>query len=589
MPTLDFPSKDTVYGHHLTVPYHPIEVVKSKSVGNGDLDNNLIINADNLYALKALLPRYGGKVNCIYIDPPYNTGNGEWVYNDNVDSPKMREWLKNQNPVDGEDQERHDKWCCMMWPRLQLLKELLADDGVIFISIDDNEQANLKLIMDEIFGEDNFIACVPVISNLKGNNDKYGFSATHEYFLVFTKDKNNSRFYEFDVDEEDVLSDWEEDEYGFYKEGARLKFTGANASRKKQPELFFPIYVSKDYVRISIERKNPEDIEIIPITEGEEMSWRWSKKRIDAEPHNLMVHRGKHGELAIIKKQRPKIGDLPTKKPKSHFYKPEYSSGNGTREMKQIFGDGRIFPYPKSTALIKDILKVGCPPNGIVLDSFAGSGTTAQAVLELNKEDGGNRKFILVQMDEEKKENGKWVIKRIADKITAERVKRVIKGIPNAKDENLKRGLGGEFTFCTLGEELSEDGILIGEKIPSFATLAKHLFYSATGTSLPSGNHKNGFEWFIGERDNRHFYLIYKPDKKFLAATESALNQDLVERIIKHKTPQKRAIVYSTSKFIKQKELSGADITWCQLPFCLYGSPIPRVSKTPIEKEVAKK
>lgn len=570
MPTLDFPSKDTVYGHHLTVPYHPIEVVKSKSVGNGDLDNNLIINADNLYALKALLPRYGGKVNCIYIDPPYNTGNGEWVYNDNVDSPKMREWLKNQNPVDGEDQERHDKWCCMMWPRLQLLKELLADDGVIFISIDDNEQANLKLIMDEIFGEENFVANITWRKKAGGGQDSEYLAREHDYILCYRKSSQFSMIFRTT---KILESDFRQTKNRRKCKFVKLEKWGSNALRSDRRTMFYPI-------------KDPDGKDFYPTApNGEEGNWRKCPTNLDDDHIHWKKKEGRWVPSEVI--YFDEAGEEKIVKERTIFYDISTTT-QATKEQKNIFGK-KVFDNSKPVDLINRLLNLGAKKNAIVLDSFAGSGTTAQAVLELNKEDGGNRKFILVQMNEEKKENGKWVTERIADEITAERVRRIIKGIPNAKDENLKRGLGGEFTFCTLGEELSEDGILIGEKIPSFATLAKHLFYSATGTSLPSGNHKNGFEWFIGERDNRHFYLIYKPDKKFLAATESALNQDLVERIIKHKTPQKRAIVYSTSKFIKQKELSGADITWCQLPFCLYGSPIPRVSKTPIEKEVAKK
>ncbi len=151
--------------------------------GKSSLDDNLIIHGDNLAALKALLPRYAGRINCIYIDPPYNTGNEKWLYNNNVNSPMMKEWLKGKSPVDGEDLERHDKWLCMMWPRLQLLRELLSDDGVIFISIDDNEQHRLRMVMDEIFGEENFVACLPTVMNLKGNNCTLGDEISIEKML----------------------------------------------------------------------------------------------------------------------------------------------------------------------------------------------------------------------------------------------------------------------------------------------------------------------------------------------------------------------------------------------------------------------
>ena len=160
MPTLDFKGKQHIYAHHLTVPYRPLVPDADRSLDPAGADDNLIIQGDNLHALKALLPRYAGRVKCIYIDPPYNTGNEGWVYNDRVNSPLMKQWLKENGPVDSEDLERHDKWLCMMCPRLHLLKELLSDDGAIFVSIDDNEQHHLRMLMDEIFGEENFLATV---------------------------------------------------------------------------------------------------------------------------------------------------------------------------------------------------------------------------------------------------------------------------------------------------------------------------------------------------------------------------------------------------------------------------------------------
>ncbi len=163
MPSLEFKGKQFVYAHHLSVPFRQLDVVADKSLPKDgaarSMDDNLIIHGDNLHALKALLPQYAGKVKCIYIDPPYNTGNEGWCYNDKVNSPLMQEWLKDSaNPVDKEDLERHDKWLCMMWPRLQLLRELLSDDGVIFVSIDDNEVHNLRAMLDEVFGCSNFIS-----------------------------------------------------------------------------------------------------------------------------------------------------------------------------------------------------------------------------------------------------------------------------------------------------------------------------------------------------------------------------------------------------------------------------------------------
>ena len=187
MPTLEFKGKQHIYAHHLTVPYRPLEPDPTRSLNPAGVDDNLIIHGDNLHALKALLPRYAGRVKCIYIDPPYNTGNEGWTYNDNVNSPLMREWLKENSSVDGEDLERHDKWLCMMWPRLHLLKELLSEDGVIFISIDDNEQHHLRMLMDEIFGEENFITPIVWKKRAGAPNDR-SIGATHEFVLLYGND-----------------------------------------------------------------------------------------------------------------------------------------------------------------------------------------------------------------------------------------------------------------------------------------------------------------------------------------------------------------------------------------------------------------
>ena len=197
MPTLDFKGKQLVYSHHLSVPARTLEPNAKKSLplkGNKpSLDDNLIIHGDNLHALKALMPRYAGRVKCIYIDPPYNTGNEGWIYNDNVNSPMMQEWLKDKSPVDGEDLERHDKWLCMMWPRLHLLRELLAEDGVIFISIDDNEQHRLRMVMDEIFGEDNFAANIVWQKKYAPANDAMYFSDNHDFVLCYAKNRSNGK------------------------------------------------------------------------------------------------------------------------------------------------------------------------------------------------------------------------------------------------------------------------------------------------------------------------------------------------------------------------------------------------------------
>ena len=302
--------------------------------------------------------------------------------------------------------------------------------------------------------------------------------------------------------------------------------------------------------------KNKNYKKLFPITDGEEMSWRWRKEKVSAESHNIIVERTKSG-INLFKKQRPSLGDLPTKKPKSLFYKPEYSSGNGTAVLKQIFGNREIFNNPKPIQLLKDLIGLTTKQNDIILDSFAGSGTTAHAVLALNKEDGDNRKFILVECED------------YADTITAERVRRVINGVENATNENLQNGLGGSFTYCTLGEPIDEEDMLTGENLPTYEDLAHYIAYTATGSSLTVIEKQQ--DYCFGETRNIRFYLIYEPTLEFLESSKSALNGERAEQIAKAcKETGKKAYVYAPQKFISQKELTSMEITFCQLPYNIY-------------------
>ena len=428
MPTLNWIGKEAVINHHDEVPIHTLTHDRDRSFGteNEPLGTgNLLIEGDNLIALNALLPYYAGKVKCIIIDPPYNTGNENWIYNDNVNNPTIQKWLRKTVGALASDLSRHDKWLCMMYPRLCLLHQFLRDDGVIFISIDDNELHHLYSLMNEVFGEPNLIACLPTVMNLKGNNDEFGFAGTHEYTLCWAKNKEYAQIGEFELDEEEILDSWLEDDYGYYKKGAGLKATGQNAPRAKRPNLYYPIFVgSQDELAVieSSETRNYE--KILPITDDEEMSWRWGRQKVAAESHNLIIERADSG-ISLFKKQRPTLGDLPTRKPKSLLYKPEYSSGNGTTVLKQIFGR-KVFNNPKPVQLLKDFVSLSTKQDDIILDSFAGSGTTAHAVLEQNREDKGNRRFILVEVDP-----------KIAREITSIRLQRIIDGYTFERNSNV--------------------------------------------------------------------------------------------------------------------------------------------------------
>lgn len=369
-----------------------------------DTTQNVFIEGDNLEVLKILQKHYHGKIKMIYIDPPYNTGK-DFVYPDNFKEglETYLEWTKQVNEegkkvsTNPESEGRyHSNWLSMMYPRLKLARNLLSADGIIFMSIDDNEQDNLKKLCNELFGEGNFVAELPTIMNLKGNNDQFGFAGTHEYTLVYARNIDALQLDQFPIDDEG-LEAWETDELGQFKRGANLKATGTNAPRAKRPNLFFPIYVSKD-LEVSLTKVDGWT-ELLPITDGDEMSWRWSRDKFLSDLFDVIVVPS-GGSYALYKKQRPMLGDLPTAKPKSTFYKPEYSSGNGTAAVKQLFGGKKVFDNPKPLSLLQDFMQIGAGRDGIVLDLFAGSASIAHAVMALNRTDGGRRRSISIQLPE---------------------------------------------------------------------------------------------------------------------------------------------------------------------------------------------
>ena len=555
MPTLDFKGKSLVYAHHLTVPFRPLEPDAAKSLpppkpgaipsksgpksapksGKPSLDDNLIIHGDNLHALKALMPRYAGRVNCIYIDPPYNTGNEKWVYNDNVNSPMMKEWLKGKSPVDGEDLERHDKWLCMMWPRLQLLRELLAEDGAIFISIDDNEVHHLRMVMDEVFGEENFVGNIGWESKTKSQNTKDSFNKLQpklEHILCYSK-RTQMRFRLIQIDEKEYPEKDKDGEFRY----ALIEQMSALGIR------------SRDSMVFPIAGINPQP----------NKQWKIGKQMVQTfeERGDLVKMKG-----ALYLKMRPDDERTEITDPFWAFFSKEKGTAERAKtELSNILeSPSHGFETVKPASIIKQLLFHATNHESIVLDSFAGSGTTAHAVLALNKEDNGNRKFILVECED------------YANKITAERTRRVIKGVKKAKDENLKTELGGSFTYCTLGKEISIENMLKGKNLPDYETLARYVAYTATGQAPDKMNPKTkrGKDGFFHETTDRMFYLIYEPKLAFLRSNESALNSDRAERITKQaKEKKKTAVVFATHKFIGQKELSAMGIVFCGLPYGL--------------------
>ena len=502
------------------------------------------------------MPRYAGRVKCIYIDPPYNTGKEDWVYNDSVNSPQMQEWLEQVAPVDGEDLERHDKWLCMMWPRLHLLRELLSDEGVIFVSIDDNEQHHLRMMMDEIFGADNFITCIAVVSNLAGSSDQFGFAGAHEYCLVYAKIHNKAVLGSFEVDEAVIHSEWHKDEVGYYKLEQLQR-----GSLSYSESLDYPIFVDPDdnFV-ITDDDKEPTDggpyTAVYPKVRNKEKAiWRWGKDKIRSNPSEIVIGRRKDGSITIKSKQRSL--DIPTKKPKTVFYKPEYGSRAGGVTLQDMLPDVS-FPYPKAIMLMYDLLQIGAPNSkDIILDSFAGSGTTAHAVLQLNKDNDDSRQFILVECEE------------YADEITAERVRRAIAGVPDAENKQLSEGLGGSFTYYTLGEPIEIEEMLKGDLLPKYSALAAYVLYTASGVSSNRDNLSPKNEDFLFYSDEKtDYYLFYQSSLEWLKSPESRFKKEHAVRIGEYnRSKDRKAIVFAPDKYMGQRFLSDLGIAFCQLPY----------------------
>ena len=419
-----------------------------------DFDNteNIYIEGDNLEVLKLLQESYLGKIKMIYIDPPYNTGN-DFVYRDNFSRNTDEELFEsgqkdefNQRLVKNPETsgKYHSDWLTMMYPRLKLARNLLTDDGVIIVSIDENEVCNLEKLLSEIFGGENVIGSMPVVMNLKGNQDAFGFAETHEFITVCTRKKESCELGHLPIDDEE-LNEWDEDEYGLFKKADTLRRTGQDAARERRPKGWFPVFIDEVNQLVYVTDDDmPFDKThhiILPVNEdGEELSWSWGKKKISNEPYNLIITKGRNG-LNVYKKQRPQIGDLPTKKPKSLLYKPDYSTSTSTNRFKELMG-GKYFDMPKPVPFLTDLLRIGSKNEAIVLDFFAGSSSLAHAVIQLNAELNFSLKFIqdqLPQLVADGSDAAKAGFKNICE-IGKERIRRAAKKIKEETGADIDYG-----------------------------------------------------------------------------------------------------------------------------------------------------
>jgi adenine-specific DNA-methyltransferase len=572
------------------------EMHAEKGIGDPALDGNLIIHGDNLHALKALLPLYAGKVDCIFIDPPYNTGNEGWSYNDNVNAPMIKEWL-HSDPIGIEDGLRHDKWCAMMWPRLRLLYELLSERGSIWITLDDNEIHHARAMLSEIFGASNFIAtCIWQKAYSPKPSAKH-ISEDHDYLLVFAKDAESWRpnLLERTAGMDARYSNPDSDPRGDWKPGDL-------SARNYYSEGLYPITCPSGRVIDGPPGGN---------------YWRVSETKFWEMNKDDRIWWGESGNnVPAIKRFKSEVKDGRVPQTLLKYVEVGHTQ-DAKKEILRIFNTMSaedVFITPKPVALVNRVLELATDSKSVILDSFAGSGTTAHAVLAANKYDRGNRKVILVEMED------------YADTLTAERVRRIIngykfKGADNnelfrkkltwrsiAKADAIVRkvdsienlhgheydrikkevkdselivtgektvverfeGLGGTFTYCTLGAPVDLDKVLSGEALPPYEGIGAALFHMATNRALEPAAVREA-DFYLGATEGQHVWLIYKPDLDWLKTPEAALTLKRA-RAFAETDPDKRHLVFAPARYVSQKMLDEQNIPveFVPLPFALY-------------------
>jgi adenine-specific DNA-methyltransferase len=506
MPSLNWIGKQAVVNHDKEVSFRLLKKVKSASVG--DSSKNLIIQGDNLEALKSLMPYYYNKIDCIYIDPPYNTGNEKWIYNDKVNSPKIRQWLT--KVVKFDDLTKHDKWLCMMYPRLKLLKDLLKKDGVIFVSIDDKEEGNLRALMDEIFDEKHFFAKLTWVNRSKPKNmgeARFNIQQNVEYIFVYGKVpmKKHPRF---------ILENLEKKEYPL--------------KNKKGNYRLEPIVQRRN---IGSLRRDTMLYTLLGLKPRNGYRWQLSEKKYKELIKNkaIILKDGKPFQI-FYEKEEDNFAYIP-------FWSHLTETGtaeDGKKELSEILGHNHGFETVKPLNLIKQALFhiAEKNDNATILDSFAGSGTTGHAVMDLNK-DGGNRRFILVEME-----------KDVMHSVTLKRLHKV------AKSENYK----DDFEYCELDKPLFDEKGKIDDSC-DFSQLATYVYFTETQTNIdPKKIKKN----FIGSLDNIEYYLIYKGKNK------NDLNKTFLQRL---KKDGAKKVVYADRCLVDEDLLAEYGVIFKQIPY----------------------
>jgi len=546
MPTIQFKGKNIIWNHHLSVPYHTLEELEELHYNPEKGEGNIIVEGDNLVALKALLPEYAGKVKCIYIDPPYNTGNEGWVYNDKVNSPLIKEWVG--KTVSSDDLTRQDKWLCVMTPRLKLLKELLTNDGVILISIDDHEFGSLMQLMEEIFGKSGRLATFIWRRRVSSSMASSWVSTDHEYVLAFSLNPEEVWVYGEGRD----MSKYNKEDKDGRKYASMPLTVGMNKDMRPNQwyELVDPYngehYLpSKNrvwgYIPSSMKAKIDDDMIIWPgaypesrMTTPRLKSYPEDAKR-DRKPVSTWIFENKT-EVDTLERTILKVG----------------KNEEGTRLINELLPDSN-FQYSKPLSLIHNLIRQFSKDNDIILDSFSGSGTTMHAVNQLNKEDGGNRKCILVQM---KEDSDAEPDKNICKDITRERNVRAID----------KYEFDTGFKYYKVGTAIDPDKMLDGE-LPTYEEFAKYIYYLGTGEHLDKIDKIDPTTHFVGMHGPKAFFLIYEQDKD--ALSRMALNLHIAEDIVAQ-SMGKRRVVYAPACFLDKEYMDDKQIEFVSIPYNLF-------------------
>ena len=586
MPSLNWIGKDAVVNHHQDVPFRLLEPVQalscpplpqageSRGEGGSAADSgNLIVQGDNLLALKALLPRYAGQVKCIYIDPPYNTGNEGWVYNDNVNSPEIRRWLGEVVGKEGETLDRHDRWLCMMYPRLMLLKQFLREDGVMFISIDDHEAHHLRAIANEMAGL-KFVGCIVWERKRKGSHLTKKLTKKTEYIIAVSRKSDDIELIGDDVGEDE--------DFPLLKRTNGVKDLLVPCAKLGPTKLKDGEYPSGEYGSggTAVTLLSPATV-----SGGRFLTdvllrgpFVWTQENLDKE---LASGGSCFLRTANFSLRAIKGADGQGQKGLSSLLTKDIGTNeDASAELAEILGVelNSVFQYSKPANLIKTLVRAATfhDKDSLILDSFAGSGTTAHAVLKQNAEDGGNRRFILVEMDE-----------NIARDVTAERVKRVAQGYRKGKSaltpapllqagegKDWVEGLGGGFQFCKLGKPLFDARGHISNEV-RFAELARFVWFVETGMGLPakraSRSAADSASPLLGVHEGRAVYLLYNGILKDRSIDGgNVLTTPLLHHLPAH---DGQKVVYAARCAIGAARLRTLGITFKQLPYHLRVAP----------------